>query len=515
MRSPIFYSLFTTLVLLSAYSLEHHHEDGTTCTHDHIDHPEPEFLDIEESFQISEEKEGRNLAGTTYYNIRMYAYYDTLNSAPSDYKTYFQKQLGPAVISYFQGALKVKYPVNGSLTVPSSQKTLCSIPTPAILRTGVKADYFIMFDSTEDTKSNWVAESYACFLATGSKRPLIAKSLLNRNLLKNPGNDILLHEKNIYLMLHEMTHTLGFSSSLYKYFLDANGKVRTGHILTKSTLLGNATVLNLPTLTSKIRTFFGCSTIAGAYMENTGSSATAGSHLERRMFPYEAMSSGLIYQQSFSAFTLALLEDSGWYVPNYAYADPYWFGQGQGCGFLTEACATANTKYDDFCTGSPRGCTVQGRGGGFCQNDTRSDGCRFFRPSISYDCENPDAVGFARLPELQSFGRDAGSKCFSGNLHTFTTSIQTSFCFKYKCSGSGSTTKLEVNVGTNTVICSKAGNVGVSGYKGTITCPDPLSFCSTVGKPTCPRNCMGRGSCVSGKCVCKTGFKGKDCGLAA
>jgi len=207
-----------------------------------------------------------------------------------------------------------------------------------------------------------------------------------------------------------------------------------------------------------------------------------------------------------------MLESTGWYVPDYSYADPYWFGQGEGCSFLTQACSSANTKFSDFCDITSRGCTVAGRGGGVCQTDARSDGCKFVHPNVNWDCENSAAGSYSRLPTLQKFGRSAGSKCFTGTLSTAASASSTSFCFKYTCVGSGSSTKLQIQVGTQTLTCSKASKLVVSGYKGTVDCPDPLSFCSTVGKPACPRGCMGRGLCTDGKCRCYKGFKGKDCG---
>jgi len=44
------------------------------------------------------------------------------------------------------------------------------------------------------------------------------------------------------------------------------------------------TYLNLPSLTSRLRTHFNCATLEGAYIENEGSSLSAGSHFERRVF---------------------------------------------------------------------------------------------------------------------------------------------------------------------------------------------------------------------------------------
>ena len=479
--------------------------DHSKCTHDSLDIPEPEFLEVEEPFPPTEaEGEGRVLASSSKF--RIYPYYNFL--APSYYRTYFRNRIGPAIVSFFENALRVKYPITGRLRAPSSYRTICGKTVPSVLRNGVSADFFLMFDSKYDQGSgnvNWVAETYSCYLASGSKRPLIGKSVLNRAMLKDPGSNVLLHEKNIYMMLHEITHALGFSSSLYKYYLDPYGRTRRGHVTTR----GSATVLNVPPLTNRLRSYFGCSSLRGAYMENSGSSATRGSHFERRHYPYEAMTSGLIYQQSYSQFTLAVLEGSGWYVPDYDYADPYWLGQGNGCNFLFGTCSPR--YFDEWCSGSSRGCTPMGRGGGRCASDLRSGGCRFVHSNVNYDCENPSARSYARLSGLQSFGRTANSKCFSGTLSTYSGASTSSFCFKYTCTGSGSNTKVLVKVGSRNFTCKRKGVMYVSGYKGYLNCPNPQLFCSTVGKKACPRGCMGRGNCVNGTCQCYKGYHGKDC----
>jgi len=130
---------------------------------------------------------------------------------------------------------------------------------------------------------------------------------------------------------------------------------------------------------------------------------------------------------------------------------------------------------------------------------------------VNWDCENPSARSYARLPSLQTFGRTANSKCFSGTLSTSNGASTSSFCFKYTCSGSGANTRVLVNVGSRTLTCSRKGSMSVSGYRGYIDCPDPGTFCSTVGRRACPRGCMGRGRCVNGTCQCYKGFFGKDC----
>ena len=371
-----------------------------------------------------------------------------------------------------------------------------------------------MVVSTTDSASNWVASAGACYLASGTMRPIIARMLFNLAYTLPANGDVLLHERNMYLTIHEMMHALGFTGSSFDYFIDANGNRLTNHIKTVNLNGSIRTVLDVEPLTSKLRAFYGCSTLEGAYMENDGGTGTAGSHFERRFFLYEVMTSGVIDGYRVSQFSLALLEGSGWYIPDYTYAEPFYFGQGEGCGFIYQTCSTAIYNFPEFCSVASRGCTAAGRGGAMCASDSRSDGCYYMFPQADYDCDNPDAIDNARLPALETYGRGLNSKCFSGTLTTLSRSSQTSFCFKYNCVGSGLSTVVQVLMGSRTVVTCKAEEkVSVAGYNGVLNCPDPLTFCNTAGKKYCPRNCMGRGTCVNNQCVCNTGFTGIDCAL--
>jgi len=501
---------FILLFALFCFSAKCHF-DGYSCQHDEIEQ-NPGYLDVDESIQ-----EGRVLADTDYPNFRIYPYYAFLeNNSPSSYADYLKNDLVPPVISYLQAALKIKYPVNGNLQLGSTVRTICEYNTPSILRDpGVPADMFVYFDSHYEDSYN-IALSKYCFLATGSKRPLVARTLVNRKMMPIANGDLLVHERNMYVMIHEMIHNLGFSYYNYKTFLDENGNTRTNHIKTVNIAGNTRNVLDLPPLTQRLRNYFGCSTLQGAVMENSGGSTTSSSHFERKFFVYETMSSGAILGGKVSEFTLALLEGSGWYIPDYNYAEHYFFGKGQGCSFITGQCSSSSTAFDEFCVGNYRGCAASGRGGGYCSSDSIADGCRFYYPDDDYNCENPDAADYSRLPSLQVFGRESGSKCFSGTLNTRqSTNGATSFCFKYNCIENESSTQLEVQVGNTKVTCTQEGTKSMDGYYGTINCPDPVTFCSTIGKKTCPLNCAGRGTCVDGACQCDSGYKGIDCALRA
>jgi len=469
------------------------------CSHDEQEKIEPGFIDIDEE-DVDANHEGRTLA--SYNNLRMYGYYGMLSSAASAYRNYLQNELVPPVLDYFSKALKNKYPVSGRLQVTSS--SICGYSTPSVLRNGVSTDFFLIVKGESSSSLGWVANSMACLMTGTAKRPAVALARVNRYFIKETSN-ILLHEKNMVCMIHEIAHTLGFASSLYKYFRGAT-------ISSASLGSGTSKVLIAEPLRTRLRNHFGCSTLKGAYMENSGSSATAGSHFERRQFGPETMTSGLIYDQPVSQFTLALLESSGWYVADYSMADNYDYGKGQGCNFLTKSCSSSTFNFDGgICKSSARACTTTHNGGGSCSSDGRSDNCKFVHANVNYMCDNSNAASSARLPSLQAFGRSARSKCFTGTLSTSSGASQTTYCFKYTCSGSS----LTLNLGSKNVACTREGPVSVSGYKGTINCPNPAEFCSGAGKKTCPRGCMGRGTCNSGVCSCYNGYKGKDCALNA
>jgi len=83
-----------------------------------------------------------------------------------------------------------------------------------------------------------------------------------------------------------------------------------------------------------------------------------GSHWESRVFMGEIMTAGQFQDYIFlSRVTLALFEDSGWYLPDYEMADiivkgVHW-GYKQGCAFASEKCVNdGHTQFPRFwCTG--------------------------------------------------------------------------------------------------------------------------------------------------------------------
>ncbi|CAG0915170.1 unnamed protein product, partial [Notodromas monacha] len=81
-----------------------------------------------------------------------------------------------------------------------------------------------------------------------------------------------------------------------------------------------------------------CPELEGAELEDQGHEGTALTHWEKRLFENEAMTGTHTQNPVYSRITLALLEDTGWYLPNYEMAQPLSWGRGLGCEFAMRSC---------------------------------------------------------------------------------------------------------------------------------------------------------------------------------
>ena len=140
------------------------------------------------------------------------------------------------------------------------------------------------------------------------------------------------------ILVHEFTHILGFSKHFFEDYYHNIYSKKDEFGITRS-------YLNSTKLLNVARNYFNCPTLEGVELENQGGEGTEGSHWEARILLGEYMN-GYSYteEQVISEFTLAVLEDSGYYKANYYTGGLMRFGKHKGCEFLKERCINKETQ---------------------------------------------------------------------------------------------------------------------------------------------------------------------------
>lgn len=296
-------------------------------------------------------------------------------------KAYLRNTILAEAISWFQRALSV-VPVSGNLRLgngfsdgscfsPASSfsagsyfHTICCdryLP-PSDKSTGKPDTDFVLYVTARPTSGSTIAWALTC-QSDSIGRPVAGHANFGPNRMDTSPK-----EKPLQLStaIHEIAHALGFSGSKFPDFRKPGTTQRAnrndviasfserGHVIQK---------IITPNVVAKVKQQFGCSNWpnAGAEIEDFGGEGTAGSHWEKRLFNNEFMTGTADPISVYSAVSLALFQDSGWYQVDYSVAEKLEWGAGQGCGFATGKCGdTWNDEY--FCrVQNEQGCTLNGR----------------------------------------------------------------------------------------------------------------------------------------------------------
>ena len=200
---------------------------------------------------------------------------------------------------------------------------------------GISTDLLILpkFIINEEIKFEYI-EGYPVYFDVSSNRPIIGIININSNIPLDLGNiDYLLQS----ILLHELTHILGFLVSLFKLF--PGGEINTIKYIEENRTKVLKGLIITPRVVSYAKKYFNCSSIIGIELERNTNDIIADSHWEARILLGEYMNSELYTpEQVVSEFTLALLEDSGWYQANYYTGGLMRFGKNKGCSFLNKDC---------------------------------------------------------------------------------------------------------------------------------------------------------------------------------
>ena len=163
----------------------------------------------------------------------------------------------------------------------------------------------------------------------------------------------------LWTAVHEIVHAMGFTGSNFNLMRDELLNPRGPHAVSITnahaiadfpadcTSGGCKTVVETPRVAQIGREYFACPTLAGVEIEDEGGPSSQGSHWEKRTLYNEVLQSAATDQQThFSAFTLAYMEDTGWYRANYSsVSTPFW-GMNQGCTFAEQPCSDWGTPGD-------------------------------------------------------------------------------------------------------------------------------------------------------------------------
>ena len=202
---------------------------------------------------------------------------------------------------------------------------------------GIDLIIFARFD--EEMNNYTLASAGSRYMDVDTYQPIVGIVNINTNINFSKINS---QEYFQSIIIHEFTHILGFNS-YYFYNYIHNIFYRKDEIGNYKYFINSTKVLEVA------KKYYNCSDIDGVELENYGGTGTAGSHWEARILLGEYMN-GVIYpeEQVISEFTLALLEDTGYYKANYFTGGLMRYGKGKGCDFVKRQCVNSEHEINPY-----------------------------------------------------------------------------------------------------------------------------------------------------------------------
>ena len=198
----------------------------------------------------------------------------------------------------------------------------------------------IIFGRFDDNMDDSTLASAGPRYVTGTGQPIVGVVNINTNV-----NYSKINSKEYFqsIILHEFTHILGFLNGYFGEYMHSLFSRVDEYNITKY-------YVNSTKLVNVARKYYNCSEIDGVELEESGGGGTAGSHWEARILLGDYMN-GVIYpeEQVISEFTLALLEDTGYYKANYYTGGLMRYGKNKGCDFVKKRCVNEDHEINpDF-----------------------------------------------------------------------------------------------------------------------------------------------------------------------
>lgn len=339
-----------------------------------------------------------------------------------------------------------------------------------------------------------------------SQRPITGECFItwfgNNNFVKSKGINLA-----VSTILHEFGHVIAYIS-LQRY--------QKQHM--KYLAGAKQWVFQGPKVREMGSKFYGCTKDKFVGMPvQTYSPSRAGGHWSEAWTDWELMSPvGGVTPEVVSPMTMALLEDTKWYKPNYRMIENYTHRKGRGCDFSHPCPKTQICK-----PGTSGFLTKDKKAIGYCGKN--SNGCPVERKYSNANCE----LGGKWKSNLVRYGAAYGNRCtvVEGRFIDMTKmTVVGMLSVKAQCNGQGTKYQLifknhKWNLKTEKydqdmiVWCNKAGttkfgNNGYDDYKESVKCHEPKSFCKNFqdhhigtgssGVHRCSKTCLRFGRCHPG-----------------
>lgn len=362
----------------------------------------------------------------------------------------------------------------------------------------LQTDLYVIISPLNDPSTSFFAAATSCFLSSRDSRPVVGAYILNFAFLQN---NALFDFIYFSTFAHEFTHILGFSDSLFNFYVVPGTTRRRGRNGVISPITIGSETFNgiiLPEVITFARAFYNCPTLQAVPLENNGGSGSAGSHWEKLFLPLEFMNPTVENPGILSPFTFNLLQGSGWYQVDMSAAQFYDIGQGSGCDHFRFC--PAGSGYCDARLAGQTVCSISFTARGVCNIDTRfSSGCALQRPQ-QHSCL---VRGVFTPMAGEVYG--PGSRCFNYRDGSRSTGL----CQPAECTADG----IMIRVGGSNILCrpQDSGLRRDVGLSASLECPNFNEFCAEFNQK-CPMDCNAKGLCLVGRtCFCYTGSSGADC----
>ena len=248
-------------------------------------------------------------------------------------------------INTLQFLLKVKPPKNyifyDEMILEQSikywNKTLIGNQSLGMADLGIDLYIFVRFGNNKEMGNSTLALARAKYVDPETGQPLIGVININKDVDYIKVNSLRFFE---LFILHEMTHVLGFDSYFFKTFFH--------NLIQKNDYNGiQRAYINSTKVVHLAKQYFNCSSIEGVELEDFEGAGKVSSHWESRILLGDYMNAEFYNEEEvISEFTLALLEDTGYYQVKYYTGGLMQFGKNKGCEFLYVKCVNDNGKVN-------------------------------------------------------------------------------------------------------------------------------------------------------------------------